>query len=60
MTDRRGSRFVLALPLALLTICLALMLLGAGRFSLDWLLRVDERVAGLVRKKGQARVPVLH
>ncbi|HYU24447.1 MAG TPA: DoxX family protein [Thermoanaerobaculia bacterium] len=48
------------LPLALLAICLALMLLGAGRFSLDWLLRVDERVGGIVRKKGQARVPVLH
>jgi putative oxidoreductase len=48
------------LPLALLAICLALMLLGAGRFSLDYALRVDERVAGLGRKRGQAGVPVLH
>lgn len=42
------------LPLALLAICVALLLLGAGRFSLDWLLRVDERVAGLVSRKGVA------
>ena len=48
------------LPLALLAICLALMLLGAGRLSLDYALRVDERVAGVVGKRGQARVPVLH
>jgi putative oxidoreductase len=49
------------LPLALLAICLALLLLGGGRLSLDWVLRVDERVGGLVgRKRGQARVPVLH
>jgi len=39
------------LPLAMLAICLALMLLGAGRFSLDWLLRVDARVAGAFGKK---------
>ena len=38
------------LPLALLAICLALLLLGAGRFSLDSLLRVDARVAGAVGK----------
>jgi putative oxidoreductase len=48
------------LPLALLAICLALMLLGAGRLSLDYALRVDERVAGLAGKRGQASVPVLH
>ena len=48
------------LPLALLAICLALMLLGAGRLSLDYALRVDERVASLAGKRGQARVPVLH
>jgi len=39
------------LPLSLLAICLALTFLGAGRFSPDWLLRVDERVAGLVSRK---------
>lgn len=39
------------LPLAMLAICLAIMLLGAGRFSLDSLLRVDGRVAGLFAKK---------
>jgi putative oxidoreductase len=47
------------LPLALLTICLAIMLLGAGRFSLDSLLRVDERVGAVVGRRGQAREPVL-
>ncbi|HEV2720294.1 MAG TPA: DoxX family protein [Thermoanaerobaculia bacterium] len=48
------------LPLALLAICLALLLLGGGRLSLDWLLRVDARVAGMVGKRGQAGVPALH
>lgn len=48
------------LPLAMLAICLAVMLLGAGRLSLDYALRVDERVAALAGKRGQARVPVLH
>lgn len=48
------------LPLAMLAICLALMLLGAGRFSLDSLLRVDARAAGLLGRKGAAGVPVLH
>lgn len=43
-----GNKFFAALhgielPLALLAICLAVMFLGGGRFSLDWLLRVDER-----------------
>jgi len=48
------------LPLAMLAICLALTLLGGGRLSLDWLLRVDARVAAAVgRKGGQAGVPVL-
>jgi putative oxidoreductase len=47
------------LPLALLAICVALLLLGGGRLSLDSLLRVDERVGGLVgRSEGQkAEVP---
>jgi putative oxidoreductase len=39
------------LPLALLAICVAVMLLGAGRFSLDSLLRVDARVAGAFSRK---------
>jgi putative oxidoreductase len=43
------------LPLALLAICLALMLLGAGRFSLDSLLRVDARVT---EKLGRRRVGI--
>jgi putative oxidoreductase len=51
-----GNKFFAALhgielPLALLATCLALVLTGAGRFSLDWLLRVDERVAGVVSRK---------
>lgn len=51
-----GNKFFAALhgielPLALLAICLALTLTGAGRFSLDWLLRVDERLAGVVSRK---------
>jgi putative oxidoreductase len=45
------------LPLAMLAICLALMLLGAGRFSLDSLLRVDARAAWLLGRKGAAGVP---
>jgi putative oxidoreductase len=39
------------LPLALWAICIALLLLGAGRFSLDFVLRVDERVAAAVARK---------
>jgi putative oxidoreductase len=39
------------LPLALLAICTALTLIGAGRFSLDWLLRVDARVVGMLSRK---------
>ena len=49
------------LPLALLAICVALLLLGGGRLSLDWVLRVDERVGGWVgRSEGgrqKAEVP---
>lgn len=45
------------LPLALLAICLALLLLGAGRFSLDFLLRVDERVAGVFSRKRRVTSP---
>jgi len=58
-----GNKFFAAirgieLPLALLAICFALMLLGAGRLSLDSLLRVDERVVGMSegrRKKAEIR-----
>ena len=39
------------LPLALFVMCVALLLLGGGRFSLDHLLRVDER---LFRRKTKA------
>jgi len=39
------------LPLSVLGGCLALVFLGAGRLSLDRVLRVDERVARLVRRK---------
>jgi putative oxidoreductase len=51
-----GNKFFAALhgielPLALLAICLALILLGGGRFSLDFPLRVDARVAGMVSRK---------
>ena len=51
-----GNKFFAALhgvelPLALLAICVAVMLLGAGRFSLDSLLRVDARVAGAFSRK---------
>jgi len=42
------------LPLAMLAICLALMLLGAGRFSLDSLLRVDARVTERMGRRRMA------
>lgn len=43
-------------PLALFAICVALLLTGAGRFSLDHLLRIDERALALLprRKAGTA------
>ena len=41
-------------PLALFAICVALVLIGGGRISLDHLLKLDERVAGLFRKKKAA------
>ncbi|HET7433582.1 MAG TPA: DoxX family protein [Thermoanaerobaculia bacterium] len=37
-------------PLALLAMSLAVMFLGGGRFSLDALLRTEERVLGMFRK----------
>lgn len=47
----RGSE----LPLALLAMCAAVVLLGPGRFSLDSLLRVEERVMRALRPGGAAR-----
>jgi putative oxidoreductase len=41
-------------PLAMLAICVAILSMGGGRLSLDHLLRLDERVAGLFRKKRTA------
>lgn len=41
-------------PLALFAISLALVFTGAGRVSLDHVLRVEERVRGLVGKKEAA------
>ena len=38
-------------PLALFAICVALLLTGAGRISLDHLLRIDERTAGLLPRR---------
>jgi putative oxidoreductase len=38
------------LPLSLLAICTTLVLIGPGRFSLDSLLRVEQRLLGLVRR----------
>ena len=38
------------LPLALLACCLALLLMGGGRYSLDAWLRIEERIANLRRK----------
>jgi putative oxidoreductase len=42
------------LPLAMLAITFALLLIGAGRISLDHLLRVDARLASVLRKKKAA------
>jgi putative oxidoreductase len=47
--ENAGHRFfasmhAIELPLAMLAMSLALLLLGAGRFSLDALLRVEQRV----------------
>lgn len=42
------------LPLALLVACIALVLMGGGRFSADALLRVEERALKIVRKKKTA------
>ncbi|HEX8252470.1 MAG TPA: DoxX family protein [Thermoanaerobaculia bacterium] len=41
-------------PLALFAICIALLLTGAGRVSLDHLLRIDERAAQLLPQKKRA------
>ena len=54
-----GNKFFAALrgielPLALLAICVALLLIGGGRLSLDSLLRVDERAAGVVGRRRAA------
>lgn len=43
------------LPLSLFAACLALALLGAGRFSLDAVLRVDERVGRALQPTRFAR-----
>ncbi len=42
------------MPLALLAICLALVLTGGGRLSLDHLLRLEERLARLLQQKKKA------
>jgi putative oxidoreductase len=42
------------LPLAMLAICSSLVLTGAGRVSLDHVLRVDERVSAMLPKKKAA------
>jgi putative oxidoreductase len=42
------------MPLALLAMCLGLLLTGGGRFSLDGLLRIEERVARLLPGKKKA------
>jgi putative oxidoreductase len=39
------------LPLAMFAICMALLLSGGGRFSLDALLRTDERLRAVARRK---------
>lgn len=42
------------MPLALFAICVALLLTGGGRLSLDHVLKIDARTAGLLRKKKTA------
>lgn len=44
----------LELELALLAICVALVITGAGRFSLDAMLGIDARAAGLLRRNKTA------
>ena len=39
------------LPLAMFAICVALLLMGAGKFSLDHVLRIDEKAAALLPRK---------
>lgn len=46
------------LPLSLLAICTALMLIGAGRVSMDHLLRLDERLRFRGEKKTAAGAAV--
>lgn len=46
-------------PLAMLAICLALVLIGPGKLSLDALLRTEERVHSLLwRRRAAAGAPV--
>ena len=47
------------LPLALLAISLVLVLTGAGRFSLDALLRLEERAIALVKRSPAAAIPAV-
>ena len=42
------------LPLAMLAMCVSLTLLGAGRLSLDALLRIDDRLSPWGKKKAAA------
>ena len=42
------------MPLALFAMCLALLLTGAGRISVDHLLRIDERAARFLPKRKAA------
>lgn len=42
------------MPLAMFAICIALLLMGPGRWSLDHLLGVEARLAGMFRKKKAA------
>ncbi len=42
------------LPLAMFAICAALFLMGGGRFSVDQLLKVDERAAALLSRRKAA------
>ena len=48
------------LPLALLAICLALLLSGPGRASLDHLLRIEERFRAFLPKKKAAAEAAAH
>lgn len=44
------------LPLALLAICVAIVVCGPGRFSLDSLLGVEARIGGLLPRRRAARL----